>query len=111
MVNVLDIERPKRRFVSRKELESIKDRAQRLPHGNYYIKDDTLYCSSVEADRCRVDKAIVKILHPGAEVLLKEVKRDLENLITHVEQADQENDYLLSLLAEEEEEGDEASGD
>lgn len=112
MVTVSDIERPIRRFISRDQLEGIKNRVQRLPHGDYWVKDGVLCCASKDGSDNPVHKELARIVYPGLEEAFKRMKRDLEDLITHVEQADQENDYLLSLLEkEEEEQGDEASGD
>lgn len=107
MVTVSNIERPLHRFLSRDELEGIKNRAQRLPSGTYHTKGNSLLCLSSN----QAELEIAQIQYPGLEDFFKKIKNDLEGLITHVEQADQENDYLKSLLQKEEEEDDEASGD
>ena len=105
MVTVTNIERQTRRFISRAELESIKDKIQRMPAGEYYSDSDMLKCSFIDENNHLVVKEIAKIAHPGVMNFLLSVKKDIEAMIGHIEAADEENDRLLLQLSESKSDG------
>lgn len=113
MVNVINIQKQIKRFISRDQLDTIKARAERLPDGEYYTdfsNDKIVIMCRLYLDENKTrwkDIPICEALHPGVSMALNEMQKDLQNLIRHVEEADHENDYLLEKIKELTENGNE----
>lgn len=105
MASIADLEEPIVRFLSRKEFEEIKNRFQRLPRGEYSLNNQTqeIYCSYVDSKLNLTNKHIVNLVYPGLKEFFINLQSDMEKLILHVQEADKENDYLLSKLRAKEE--------
>lgn len=100
MVQISNIEeKPVERFLNYETFNEIKDRLQRLPHGEYYYdeKKSTICCVSKDVNGGFFVREVFQIpLHPGLIQFLTNVKKDMENLVRHVENAELENDYLIA---------------
>lgn len=102
MVTVSHIPKPTIRFISRERLEQIKSRIQRIPFGKYKrLNDDLVFCSVFdEKGKWLKDLQILKVLFPGAIDFFLNAKKDMEDLVQHVEEADKENDFLIAKIKE-----------
>lgn len=98
MVSVTNINHPQVRFLNRKDFEEIKSKANRLPFGEYRNIKEKIVCVLFDRDGNPSGQTIElgEWKHPGSLETMKTLKRDLDSLISHVENADYENDYLMN---------------
>ena len=97
MAKIVDIKEAPNRFLSIEEFEQIKNRAQRLPQGFYRYNGSDIVCDFLnEKNEIVLTKVIFpEPQYPGLLELLLNLKDDMEALITHIENADIENDILI----------------
>lgn len=101
MVSVVDIcEEPPERFITRDRLEEIKSRVQRMPPGEYKADAQKIICQYLDSEGKILNRSveIAEILHLGIFETYLNMKRDMEDLIRHVENADLENDFLVEKV-------------
>lgn len=99
MVTIAEIPLNIQRFINRERLEEIKLRAQRVPAGDTYHDNNIVICNLLnEKENVLKQVLIAEVHYPGASDAFANYKKDIEDLIRHVEEADKENDLLLEKI-------------
>ena len=79
------------RFINRNRLNEIKKRIEKIPFDSIVNENEIIF--ALLPNNIKIQLA--NITYPGISDVITNLKRDLEDLVRHVENADEENDRLL----------------